>query len=345
MLLGSLLVVSVRADSLLEAMDREVSALCAKSKDAIVKVHAHRPANSGGPVLGPVHRVGTGFFIDGEGRLMTSASVVAEATNCWVEWRGEEVPARVLGRDPLTNLALLQVERRTPFLTAGNDSELRVGSMVIVIGFPYDQPSEPSVGFVTGSDIRCGGHNFPTSHLRAGCRLRPGQGGGPVLNHRGEVVGMAVAAHQQDQCYILPFHAAQKVARDIQKTGAPQHGWIGLSVSEQATTGTAWLVTVQQTYSNTPAASAGFRSGDVLLAIHTNQIRSAADILNHAFQHRRGDKLEFTILREGQRQQLTLTVAERPADDAEPQLPSALPGATRPRLILTPASGSRNPNQ
>lgn len=333
-----LLAATAYSDGLLENMDREVSALCAKSKDAVVKVHAHRPLSAAGAIFGPGHRVGTGFFVDAQGRLLTSASVVTDATNCWVEWRGEKVAARVLGRDPLTNLALVQVDRETPFLNAGT-GELQVGSMVVVLGFPYEQPCEPAVGFVAGFDIKCGGHSFLTPHFRTGSKLRPGQGGAPVLNTRGEVVGVAVAATpQQDQTYVLPIHAAQKVARDIQQTGNAQHGWIGLSVSELATNNNAWAVTVQQIYSNTPAADAGFLPGDVLLAIHTNEVHSAADLLTHSFQHRQGDKLEFTVLRNGQPQQLRLTVGERPVEETPP---ARLPAHTPPRIVVVPANATR----
>ncbi len=338
--LAVLFVRPVRAGSLLESMDQEVSAHYQKAKDAIVKVHAQYAASFAGYPLAAAHRVGTGFFVDAEGRLITSASVVDGTTNCWVEWRGENLPAKLLGRDPLTNLALLQVAQRTPFLTAGNSADLRVGSMVIAIGFPYDRPSEPSVGFVSGFDIKCGAHSFVTSHFRAGCRLRPGQGGGPVLNARGEVVGIAVAAHQDDQCYVLPMNAAKKIVADLRDHGAPQYGWIGLSVTERPLAAISnapqWQVFVEQVYSNTPAAAAGFQNRDVLLTIHTNAVGRAADLLNTMFHHNSGDKLAFTVLRKGATQEVQLVVGTRPA---EPALPPP-PLTATPALKMLPVTTS-----
>ena len=224
------------AASLLETLNNEVSALYDKSKDAIIKVHAQRLVQFGNLPLIPLVSVGTGFFIDGEGRFLTSSSVVQDAESCWIDWGGRKIPAKVLGRDQPTNIALLKVDpekcvgagKPTPFLPQGNSDELRVGSMVIAIGFPYDMPSSPVVGFINGLDIRSGAHVFATSHIRAGCKLSPGQGGGPLMNVRGEVVGVAVAAHMDDQCYALPISATKKIVADIQESGVETNNTVSL---------------------------------------------------------------------------------------------------------------------
>ena len=347
---AALLLLSVTtggAGSLLETMDREVAALYQASKDAVVKVHAQRALTVEGWPLAPTHRVGTGFFVDGAGHLLTSATVVSDATACWIDWRGEQVPARLLGRDPLTNVALLQVDpekcvgpgRPTPFLAYGDSGELQIGSLIIAIGFPYDRPSTPTVGFISGFDIQCGKRTFITSHVRAGCRLQPGQGGGPMLNVRGAVIGLAVAAHQEDQCYFLPINAARKVAADILEHGAPQYGWVGLSVTERGlsavvATTAQWEVFVQQIYSNTPAAEAGFRERDLLLAIQTNEIHRAADVLNTMFYRRRGERLKITVLRDGLRQEINLVVGQRPADETPtPSFAPTAPARAAPTVV------------
>ena len=336
------------AASLLESMDEEVSALYEKSKGAIVKVHALREPMFGGLRFGPSQRVGSGFFIDEDGHLLTTATVVTEADSCWIDWRGQRVPAKIIGRDPQTNAALLKVDpatcdrehRQTPRLSIGNPSELRVGSMVIAIGYPYELPSVPTVGFVNGFDIKCGSHAFIIGHIRAGLRLSPGQGGGPVFNARGEVVGMAVAAHPLDnQCYILPIDAALKVTDDILTYGEPQHALVGLGVADREVAPTATSsqlqVYIQQVFSNTPAADAGFRDQDILVRICTNEIRSAADVLNTMFFYRWGESAVFSVLRDGRTQELSMVVGERPLQDP------FLPKPPQPELVITPASRSR----
>ena len=341
------------AASLLETVDQEVSAIYEKSKGAIVKVHTLRQLQIGNFSLIPVHRIGTGFFIDKDGHLLTAATVVADADSCWIDWHGQKVNARILGRDPQTNLAVLKIDpgtdTATPFLPEGNSDDLHVGSMVMVIGFPYDLSSAPVVGFVGGLDIQRGGRVFETSHIRAGCRLSPGQGGGPLLNARGEVVGIAVAAQMDNQCYALPINAARKVYSDVLQFGQPQHPWVGLGIAERRQVGPEAAtekprVLVQQIYSNAPAASAGFHEGDVLLRIGTNDVRHSADVLNTMFYRHAGDKVEFTILRSGQVQKVTLVVAARPAEEPVAIQPLPLPSPLRPQgqwPTIVPASQER----
>lgn len=349
-LFGLFLTVSAQSAGLLETMDSEVSALYERNRDAIIRVHTQRQtAFPNAPSL----RVGTGFFLDGEGRLLTSAMVVEAAEQCWIDWRGRKIPARVLGFDPLTNLAVLQVQpdqcvgttEKLPFVTLGDSDQLKTGSLIIAMGYPYDQPSAPVVGFVQGFDIKCGSRTFITSHIRTDCRLQPGQGGGPVFNTRGEVIGMAVAAHMENQSYVLPIKAAKKVFEDIVKHGAPQYGWVGLSVTERRFVSLSgalgeWEVFVEQVSSNTPAAKAGFQAQDVLIRIGTNEIHRAADILNTMFHRRCGDRVNMTVVRMGTTQEVVLVIGQRPPEETElatrPTLPPVLPAA--PRLNVVPAA-------
>lgn len=335
-------VAATRADSLLERMDSEVATLYEKSKDAVVKVHADLPASFARASVGPTHRVGSGFFIDKEGRFVTAGTLVDGAETCAIDWRGQRINARLIGRDPLTNLALLKIDtdQPTPNLSTGNSDELRVGSMVVAIGFPFEQPSEPVVGFVGGLDINCGKRVFPVSYIRAGCRLRPGQGGGPLLNARGEVVGLVVAAHSDDQCYAIPVNAVKKVAADIQHHGQPQYGWVGLNVAERQTIDapTRSQVCVKEVIANTPAAQAGFHEQDVLIRICTNEIRRSADVLNAMFYRRGGEPVKMSVIRAGATQELTVTVGLRPKDPDAPA--TDLPSQNfTPQIV--PASRSR----
>lgn len=318
-------VANLRAASLLESINNEVSTLYDKSRDAVVRIHAERRLQMGNLSPVPAHRSGSGFFITGDGLLLTANTVVDAADGCWIEWHGRRVPAKMVGQDPRTNLALLKVDpadcveagHQLPFLPRGDSDELRVGSMVIAIGFPFDLPSAPVVGFVSGIDIKRGSHVFVTSHIRAGCRLSRGQGGGPLLNVRGEVVGIAVAADSDDQCYALPIHAAQKVCDDFLRYGQAQHPWVGLGITEKKITSAElgpekYQVFVQQVFSNTPAATAGFQDRDVLVKIYTNDVRQLADVLNTIFFFRSGDKVTVTVLRAGKEQQVSLEVGSPP---------------------------------
>jgi len=343
----------VLAAGLLETLDQEVSAIYQKSKDAIVKVHAQLQFRVGNLSFVPLHRIGTGFFVDKDGHLLTAATVVDGAESCWIDWRGRRLPARIVGCDQQTNLAILKIDPgadvTTPFLPQGNSDDLHAGSMVIAIGFPYDMSSVPVMGFVGGLDIQRGGRVFATSHIRAGCRLSPGQGGGPLLNARGEVIGIAVAAHMDDQCYALPINAARKIYTDILQFGQPQYTWVGLGITERhrvspETGEEDSRVLVQQVYSNAPAATAGFCEGDVLVRVGTNDVHCSADVLNTMFYSHVGDKVMFTVLRDGLEHQIALVVGTRPPEEIEVvrSVPSHDPERRPvPELTILPAAHER----
>ena len=324
-------------------MDAEVTGLFERAQPAVVKIHAEGATVLPQSPLGPSYRVGSGFFIDGDGRVVTAGTVVDNATEFWVDWQGRHLPAKLLGRDPRTNLALLQLDAGapTPHLPFGNSDDLRIGSLVVAIGFPYEMPSAPVVGFVAGLDISCGRRVFPVNHIRAGCRLSPGQGGGPLLNARGEVVGLVVAAHGEDQCYGLPVNAVKKICADIVKTGAPQYPWVGLDVSEhqftnQLTGPADWQVFIREIFSNTPAATAGFQARDIVLRIATNEIHRSADVLNTMFYRHGGETLQIVVVRDSNTQEVKLVIGNRPAEP-----PALRPVPVLPARQILPVSAVR----
>jgi serine protease Do len=340
-------------------MDNEVASLYEKSKDAVVSVHVELPSSLDRPSLGSSHRVGTGFFMDAEGRVLTVGTLIDGMESCWIDWHGQHVEAKLLSRDLITNLALLKVDPArinkksgtTPNLPMGNSDDLRVGSMVVAIGFPYELPSAPVVGFVTGLDISCGKRVFPISYIRAGCQLSPGQGGGPLLNSHGEVVGIVMAARGNDHCYAMPIKAVKKVYDDILADGEPQHGWVGLNVTERQFTneenGSVELqVFIREVFSNTPAALAGFRDQDVLLRICTNEMHRSADVLNTMFYHRTGERIPMAVMRGGVTQELFIVVGKRVAPVEQPIVQAApLPPPTYPSenigSLIVPTSATR----
>ena len=331
------------AGSALETLDAEVTGLYERSKGAVVKIHAEGDRSLSRPPLGPSHRVSSGFFIDTDGRIVTADTLVENAAALWVDWQGRPIPAKLVGRDPLTNLALLQIEsgEPTPCLPLGNSDDLRIGSLVVAIGFPYELPSAPVVGFVAGLDLSWGRRVFPVNQIRAGCRLSPGQGGGPLLNARGEVVGLVVAAHGEDECYGLPVNALKKLCADIVQTGAPQYPWVGLDVAERPSTNPiegapTWQVSIREVFSNTPAVTVGFQTHDILLRIATNEIHRSADVLNTMFYRRGGDLIQIAILRNGNTQEVQLVIGRRPAEP-----PPLIPVRVLPPPQILPVSAAR----
>lgn len=319
----------------LEVFEREIRSVFETTRPAVVKVHAYRQGSALDPLMRPLHKVGSGFFLKADGVVVTAAIVVGDADTFWLEWNDQQLPAQLVGRCPRINLAVLRTPVRgdgfpTPKITP--HAELAVGSLVVALGFPYDQPVAPSAGFVLGRDIQCGPRLFPTSHWRTSCKLSPGQTGGPLLNARGEVVGLVVAAHMDDQSYALPIAAVQKIAEDILQSGQPRHPWVGLDVTEREVpltlgAGKQYEVTVREVIPNTPAARCGFRERDRIQQVGTNEVRRLCDVLDTIFLQRPGDEVVFRVLRDGTEQTLRLTVGTRPTPSAPPTMaaPSSLP--------------------
>lgn len=343
------MVTTARADDLppLELVERSVCALYEKAREAVVKVHAEQEFEFIPGSAASSHRVGTGFFINHQGVLLTAATVVREADRCWIDWRERRLPAQVIGACDRVNLAVLRVDAPTPALAWGDSEALRVGSVVVAIGFPYEFPSAPVLGAINGFDIRRGGHVFATSHLRTSCRLRPGQGGGPLLNAQGEVVGMAVAAHHDEESYALPARAARRVVEDLLAHGRPRLGWVGLDVTERPAPRPAdgaqdVEVVVRAVLPGSPAAAAGFLAGDRLLAVGAHPIDQLAVVLDEMFLHRAGDVVSFEVLRTNRAETLLLTVGTRPPDEDAGQPGAGLPMiVNRPGLSLTPVGHER----
>ena len=193
---------------------------------------------------------------------------------------------------------------------------------------------------MTGVDIKCGAHLFPVNHIRASCRLRQGQGGGPLFNAHGEVVGIVLAALPDDQCYALPICAARKICDDLLEHGQPQYGYVGLSVTERPCADEVWHVFVQEVASNSPAAAVGFQDRDVLLRICTNEIRRAADVLNTMFYHQCGAAVSMMILRDGETQEVDVVIGYRPAGSIPSRLPVLQPNVPAGPAIV-PVSDER----
>ncbi len=332
-LILGLTVVHGESSNALESVDRDVKTVFNNSRQAVVKIHAHRQSADNDLASTPSHRVGTGFFVSNDGLVLTAGTVIGDADTCWVEWQDEKLPAHIVGRCPRVNLAVLKVQKRDaefPALKTCGAPDYAVGSLVIALGYPYDLPAAPVVGFIQGIDIRRGDRLFPTSHIRANCRLNPGQGGGPLLNAKGEVIGVIVAAHMDDQAYALPICAAKKVYKDIVATGQAQHPWVGLEVSEreldvESTPLNRWQVYVRQVISNTPAAQAGFQDRDLIVRIGTNSVHRLADVLDSVFLHHAGDQLDFTVVRRGKEEPVALTLGGRSDSNPDPARPAWVP--------------------
>jgi S1-C subfamily serine protease len=276
-------------ESSTSSISREVKEIFEKSGKAVVKV---RGTDQHGDLSG------TGFFIDPAGTLYTAFSVGGDTENLTVEFDGKVHPARVMMADLRSGIAILKADIATPALPLGKSDELEVATPVMTIGFPLDLPETPSFGMVAGFDWRFLGRKFETTHVRVNLPTQRGQAGAPLLNFKGEVVGILVAQIDNGSaCYALPINAAEKIRNDFIRFGEPRHGWIGINV-EQAEKAvedsTAMMTNIMK---DTPAFESGVQTGDILLQVGKTKVRRPEDVIDASFFITAGDTVPITVVR------------------------------------------------
>src|SRR5438552_2711251 len=238
-------------------ISREVKDVFARAAKAVVKVHGSDEHSE---------IFGTGFFVDPTGTLYTSYTVGGEAGNFTIEFAGKNYPARQILADVRSGLAMLKVDAVTPALPIGKSEQLEVATPVVTVGFPLDLPKTPSFGMIAGFDRKYLGRYFSTTHLRVNLPTQRGEAGAPLLNLKGEVVGILMSSLENNSaCYALPIDAAEKIRRDFVRFGEARHGWLGIHVSEAPAPGGGSRAEMTEIMSGTPAADCGAKAGDILL--------------------------------------------------------------------------------
>src|SRR5881398_2237576 len=191
------------------AISQHVKDIFARAAKAVVKIHG---------VDEHSEICGTGFFVDPTGTLYTSYTVGGEAGNFTVEFEGKKYPARQILADIRSGMAMLKVDAATPALPIGKSDQLEVATPVVTIGYPLDLPETPSFGMIAGFDRKYLGRYFSTTHLRVNIPTQRGEAGAPLLNLKGEVVGILVSClANNSSCYALPIDAAEKIRSDFDR--------------------------------------------------------------------------------------------------------------------------------
>ena len=242
---------------------------------------------------------GTGFFIDPTGTLYTAYTVGGEAGNFSVEFGGKKYPARQLVADVRSGTAMLKVEETTPALPIGKSEQLEVATPVVAIGFPLDLQETPNFGMIAGFDRKYLGRFFSTIHLRVNVPTQRGEAGAPLLNMRGEVVGIIVSSLENNSsCYAVPIEAAEKIRNDFVRFGEARHGWIGVNqLTEAPEPAGGSRACVTQITVGTPASKCGMKEGDVLLQLGQKKICEPEDVFDASFYITAGEMVPITVMR------------------------------------------------
>jgi serine protease Do len=271
------------------SISREVKEIFEKSGKAVVKI---RGTDEHGDLSG------TGFFIDPAGTLYTAFSVGGDTENLTIEFDGKTYPARVMMADLRSGIAILKADIATPALPIGKSETMEMATPVMTIGYPLDLPSTPSFGMVAGFDRKFLERYFCTTHVRVNLPTQRGEAGAPLLNFKGEVIGILVAQIENGSaCYALPIDAAEKIRNDFIRFGEARHGWVGITVAaaEKPVEGSTAQLT--EIIKDTPAFGSGVQPGDILLQVGKTKVHQPEDVIDASFFVTAGDTVPITIIR------------------------------------------------
>ena len=263
----------------------------------------------------PRMQVGSGFFVDGDGHVVTSDHVVADATEVTVTLHdGTRHEARVVGRDARTDLAVLKIDDAGPssWLSFGDDGEARVGDWVVAIGNPFGFGGTVTAGILSarGRDIRAGGYG---DFLQVDAPINRGSSGGPLFDTRGRVIGVnaaiyAPAGGNVGIGFAVPASVAAPVVAELIEEGKVSRGWLGVTLQaltpeiaeslgmEQEVSG----VLVNDVAPDSPAARAGMRRADVVTAVGGQPMENGKALAREIGAMEPGDEVVVTVVRDGE---------------------------------------------
>ncbi len=260
---------------------------------------------------------GSGFIIDANGTILTNAHVVTGARTVQVKFAsGMEYPGQVLGTDPVTDVAVIQVKgvkNLTP-ATLGSSSQLRPGQFVVALGDPLGFENTVTAGIISAlrrPSAQIGIPDKQVDFIQTDAAINPGNSGGPLINIQGEVIGINTAIIQgaQGLGFAIPIDLAQQVATQLIQGGSTARAYVGvrminltpevLTTLQQSgiTVPTTQGVLVQEVLPDSPAEKAGIRPGDVITALNGNSVKEASQIQEVIEQAKPKQNLRFTLAR------------------------------------------------
>jgi len=283
--------------------------------------------------MAPQSGSGSGFIIDANGLVVTNNHVVDGATRIRVVLSDKrEYDARVVGRDPNTDIAVLKVEARgLPTVQLGNSDQLDTGDWVLALGYPMQLGQTTTAGIVSAKGRSIGimggqdGATAPLEHyIQTDAAINPGNSGGPLVDLQGRVVGVNSAIFSPTGYYsgygfAVPINLARRVADDLVKFGVVHRPMLGVEVRDASTADAEVFrlpspdgaVVVSEPKGG--ARDAGMQMGDVIVALDGQAVKSRGDLMEAAMRHAPGDAVKVDYVRYGSRRSATLRLTQMDA--------------------------------
>ena len=279
------------------------------------------PRGRGGPISGQ----GSGFFISADGYAVTNNHVVDGADSVEVATDdGKTYPAKVIGTDPRTDLALIKVDGRTDFPFAKlADGQPRIGDWVLAVGNPFGLGGTVTAGIVSarGRDIGSGPYD---NFIQIDAPVNKGNSGGPAFDTQGEVVGVNTAIFSPSGgsvgiAFSIPASTVKSVVAQLKDKGIVSRGWIGIQIQpvtaeivESLGLKKAEGALVAEPQANSPATKAGIVSGDVITAVNGTPVRDARELSRTIGTMPPGSNVKLNVVQKGQEKTVNLTLGELP---------------------------------
>jgi len=312
--------------ALLDAYSSAVTSAVEKIRPSVVNIEVHQSVR--GRRGNPEERQGggSGFLFTPDGLILTNSHVVHEANHVNVTLAdGRRLPARIIGDDPATDLAVIQIDapagdgRNLVAASLGDSQRLRVGQLVIAMGSPYGFQSTVTAGVVSalGRSLRSYSGRLIEDVIQTDASLNPGNSGGPLVASDGRVVGVNTATilPAQGLCFAIGINTAKFVASRLLRDGRIQRSYIGVAAQTaplhrrivryydlQRETG----VIVLSIEENSPARRAGLRDGDVIVAFGDQPVAGVDDLHRVLSDTRDGAKTTVTIIRGTEKLQIAI---------------------------------------
>ena len=278
----------------------------------------HRPGKN--RVLG----AGSGFIIDPSGYIVTNDHVVGGASRITVSLAdGTQLPARVVGIDELTDIAVIKVAARhaLPAVNWGDSRQVEVGDWILVAGNPFGLGSSVTAGIISarGRDIMSGPFD---DFLQLDAPINPGNSGGPTFDMTGEVVGVTTAIISPTGGsvgigFAIPSELAEGIVTELEQRGHIDRGWLGIGVSDAEADAAAPGVVVTGVEPSGPAARAGLRSKDRILTVDGAPVDTALGLIRKIAGIHPGRSARLNVVRRGRPMVATVVVGLRPMTQAE----------------------------
>src|SRR5439155_22239082 len=276
--------------------------------------------------------LGSGLIIASDGYILTNNQLIDNAEKVVVKLSSDdaEYPAKVIGKDPQLDIALIKIDAtRLPTAELGDSDRLEVGEWVVAIGNPFGLDSTVTAGIVSAKERRIGQGPYD-SFIQTDAKINPGNSGGPLINMRGEVVGINSAIFSQSGGNIgigfaIPINMIKEILSQLKDKGQVTRGWMGVvvqsvtrDIAESMGLDKTWGALVSEVAKDGPAARAGIKVGDLIIEFNGKQIKDANHLPFFVARTAPGEKVRLKILRD--KKELTIPVQVEKLKDDEVNL-------------------------